>query len=208
MGDDYDRAEDEYWEARSMGYSDADIIGMDEWPKRPKDRYTLRAGDVPPARVHHRDEYGTDMYDIREHAGSDRPGRLFREALMEHKELTSPIGHPKTDKIKGEMNMINKSRAIADLKAAISAAQKELALLERIPPEPGEKLTTFTVTFSGSKPYTYVGLRIDGKWSMTGRHFNGSRYTWSGIFERFAEINARVCYVSTPIDFRHETVTP
>lgn len=103
--------------------------------------------------------------------------------------------------------MINKSRTIANLKAAIDEAQKELALLERIPPEPGEKITTFTVVFPGStKPYVYVGLRVDGEWKMSGKHFEGSDWTWSGIFNRFEEIHARVNYISTPTEFRHEQI--
>lgn len=107
----------------------------------------------------------------------------------------------------GRISMINKSRTIANLKSTIADAQKELALLERIPPEPDERMTSFTVTFPGSnKPYVYVGLRVDGQWKMSGKHFEGSDWSWSGIFKRFEEIHATVSYISTPIEYRHEQV--
>lgn len=272
MGWDYEDAESEYWHVKGMGYSDEDILRMDEWPTMPK--YTRDAYPKPepdrPGRIFREALAPIDYdpagpgpapgyfapddarylreYDRTNHGALDefdqdgtlsasdaarfsrgighespamkarRQGResLAAEALrdsratfaaMLRKEETSPLGTTqKADEIKGKMQMINKSRTIADLKAAILAAQKELALLEKIPSEPGEKLTSFTVTFAGStKPYIYVGLRINGKWRMSGRHFSGD-YTWSGIFERFEAINAKVSYISTPTEFRHEQV--
>lgn len=110
-------------------------------------------------------------------------------------------------KVSKDSKMISKARTIKNLKAAIEEAQKELALLERIPAEPGEKITTFTVTFPSSrKPYVYVGLRVDGEWKMSGKHFEGSNWTWQGIFNRFEEIHATVSYISTPTEYRHEQV--
>lgn len=152
------------WErAREMGYTDAEIMAMDEWP-----------------------------WD-----------RRRRVDLSGRQHVSPPLMTPWK-----EVAMLNKTKTIADLEAAIAAAQKELALLRRIPTEPAERMTTFAVTFNGSKPYTYVALRIDGKWSVSGKHFRGERYTWSGIFARFEEIHGRVCYMATPTEYRHETFRP
>lgn len=224
MGYDYDDAEDQYWasnhglpsmtsyrnnmrrlealkaeraemaqnaknfeRAKSYGYTDEEIMSLDEWP-----------WDLSPyARAE-------QFRKVRLATNTKRA----TSAAMIRKEETSPLGSTeRANEIKREMQMINKSRTIADLKAAILAAQKELALLEKIPNEPGEKLTSFTVTFEGStKPYIYVGLRIDGSWKVSGRHFANGKYTWSGIFERFEQIHATVNYISTPTEFRHEQV--
>lgn len=211
MGDDYDRAEDEYWEARSMGYSDEEIIAMDEWPKRPKDRYTVRSvtkamerkartspiGEPESLLARAAREAGEAF--ARYGVGFDSPSYRARQR--------SQAKTARINEIKKDMQMINRTRVIDDLKAAIAKAQKELALLERIPPEPAERLTTFVVTFNGSKPYTYVALRIDGEWLVSGKHFDDSRWTWGGIFSRFEAINARVCYIATPTEYRHETVS-
>jgi len=252
MGWDYEDAESEYWHVKGMGYSDEDILRMDEWPTMPK--YTRDAypgpDDARYLREYDRTDHGALDYDpagpgpapgyfdqdgtlsasdaarFSRGIGHESPAmkarRQGRESLaaevlrdsratfaaMLRKEETSPLGSTqRADEIKGKMQMINKSRTIADLKAAITAAQKELALLEKIPNEPGEKLTSFTVTFEGStKPYIYVGLRIDGSWKVSGRHFANGKYTWSGIFERFEQIHATVNYISTPTEFRHEQV--
>jgi hypothetical protein len=200
MGFDHDRARAEYWATRALGYTDEEIIAMDEWPTRPKE----------PTKVY--DESGR-----LESWSYDTPPFVETPAMKARRHGVSPHPDPKNvpprkaktvriNKIKREMGMINRTRVIDDLKAAIAKAQKELALLERIPAEPAERLTTFVVTFNGSKPYTYVALRVDGEWIVSGRHFDNSRWTWSGIFARFEEINARVCYIATPTEYRHETV--
>lgn len=202
--------------ARKLGYTDEEIMAMDYWPWV-SPQVTGLAGK----RSKRFDKYRFGPRTSRENRAM--------------KERTSPIGEPDgfdqdgtmsaTDAayferwagmypdsknvaaIKGRMQMINKKQVIADLKKAIADAQKELALLERIPAEPGERMTSFTVTFANStKPYVYVGLRIDGQWRMSGKHFHGSNWTWGGIFKRFEEIGATVSYISTPTEFRHEQV--
>lgn len=201
--------------AKDYGYTDEEILALDAWPwelspnaRAEQFRKVRLATQIKISR--------TGLGDSDVAAAQAR----VREARA-RKARTSPIGEPesllsgnrpvfrteRSASAAGRISMINKSRTIANLKAAIDEAQKELALLERIPPEPGEKITTFTVTFPGStKPYVYVGLRVDGEWKMSGKHFEGSDWTWSGIFNRFEEIHARVNYISTPTEFRHEQI--
>lgn len=212
MGDDYDRAEDEYWEVRSMGYSDADIIAMDQWPTGPKYQTGTPLRLNPDNTLDARDQDKLSSVRQARESVFDQDSTLSAsEAAMYHRQMkarTSPIGEPiKSDKIKKEMRMINKKNLIKDLEETIAAAQRELDLLKRIPSEPEENMTSFTVTFeNSSKPYVYVGLRINGKWRVSGRHFVSGSYSWSGIFERFEAIHAKVLYISTPTDFRHEQV--
>jgi hypothetical protein len=207
--------------AKNYGYTDEEIMGLDAWPWELSPN--ARAEQFRKVRL--ATLAGTDVAAAQAGIVAARKRAAAREISRAMKARTSPIGEPesllaradreakeafggsRTSEIKGQMQMINKSRTIANLKAAIDEAQKELALLERIPPEPGEKITTFTVVFPGStKPYVYVGLRVDGAWKMSGKHFEGSDWTWSGIFNRFEEIHARVSYISTPTEFRHEQI--
>ncbi len=215
--------------AKDYGYTDEEILALDAWPwelspnaRAEQFRKVRLATQIKISRTGLGD---SDVAAAQARVVAARKRAAAREISRAMKARTSPIGGPeslfaradreakeafggsRTSEIKGQMQMINKSRTIANLKAAIDEAQKELALLERIPPEPGEKITTFTVVFPGStKPYVYVGLRVDGEWKMSGKHFEGSDWTWSGIFNRFEEIHARVNYISTPTEFRHEQI--
>jgi hypothetical protein len=107
---------------------------------------------------------------------------------------------------------INTAKTAAELRTLIAEATKTLALLEKTPNEPAERMTTFGVTFpersryAEPNVYTYVALRINGKWTVTGRHFAGLKLTWPEIFARFDEIHATVKYVATPVEFRNEKI--
>lgn len=185
--------------AKALGYTDEEILGMDRWPENPKEAEIAKSVR---ARLGLNQEMKARTSPIGE------PDRYSSEAINARKAAFDALPREeKINKIKKGMRMINKTRVIADLRQAIADAQKELALLERIPAEPSERMTSFTVTFPGStKPYVYVGLRVDGDWLMSGKSFEGSNWTWSGIFKRFEEIHATVSYISTPTEYRHEQV--
>lgn len=215
--------------AKDYGYTDEEVMALDEWPwmltpiQRIEQYRKIRlATNIDISKT------GLGNIDVAAAQARVREARKRANLAREMKARTSPIGEPesllaraaresKDDQLKADrvtdvtakkrMLVINKSRTIANLKAVIADAQRELAMLKRTPAEPSEKITTFTVTFPGSrKPYVYVGLRVDGDWKMSGKHFEGSDWTWSGIFNRFEEIHATVNYISTPTEFRHEQI--
>ncbi len=211
MGWDYEDAENDYWSSRFSsfdpsvrraikaehaanvarakgdGYTDEEILAFEKWPWE----MTARERVEQLKRANLAREMKARTSPIGE------PGSLLTRAAREAKEAYE---------IK-DSEMISRERTIKNLKATIEEAQKELALLERMPAEPSETITTVTVTFPGSrKPYVYVGLRVDGEWKMSGKHFEGSNWTWQGIFNRFDQIHATVNYISTPTEYRTEQV--
>lgn len=209
MGHDAEDAEAEYWHAKGLGYTDEQILAMDTWPVRP-------APETPAMRARRRgramlarDRYLDAMFDqdgtmsASEAAAFQKRYRIETGVTPMMYESTYRYTEPKPA-IKPTMRT---KEIAAQLRAQIAEAQKALELLDKTPGEPAEKLTTFGVSFDGSDmTYTYVALRINGKWTVTGRHFRGLRMEWHEIFERFDKINAKVRYMSTPVQFRSEDI--
>lgn len=194
MGYDAEDAEAQYWEARGLGYTDEQILAMDEWPVRP-------APETPAmkARREWRERYFSptaratlEALDMHDRMKGQTP---MYESAYRYTEPKPPVRTMRTKEI------------AAQLRAQIAEAQKALALLDKIPGEPAEKMTTFGVSFDGSEQvYTYVAMRINGKWRVTGRHFSGGKYDWEEIFSRFDQIRAKVLFMSTPVEFRSEDI--
>jgi hypothetical protein len=185
--------------ARALGYTDAEIMAMDRWPwetwadpipeitpamiaRAEGRRWNANVG--PRTRHHFNRETEVAMYgDEYGRFQVAPPAPVHRERTLRTKEIA------------------------AQLRAQIAEAQKALALLDKTPGEPAEKMTTFGVSFPDSdQVYTYVAMRINGKWRVTGRHFVNGKYEWHEIFERFDAIRAKVLFMSTPVQFRSEDI--
>lgn len=221
MGYDADDAQAEYDRVRALGYSDEEIMAMDEWPQvsSPEAKAALREysePETPAMRARRegraalaRDRYLDAMFDqdgtmsASEAAAFQRRYRLETGSTAGRFQITHPnLTGPKEPKMP-----INTRKTATELRALIAEATKTLALLEKTPDEPAERMTTFGVTFDGSENvYTYVALRINGRWSVSGRHFVHGRYLWHEIFERFDSIHATVKYMATPVEFRNEKI--
>lgn len=212
MGYDADDAQAEYDRVRALGYSDEEIMAMDEWPQvsSPEAKAALREysePETPAMRARRegraalaRDRYLDAMFD-QDGTMSANEAAAFVRAL----DLNDAM-HGKITIMEKRMP-INTRKTATELRALIAEATKTLALLEKTPDEPAERMTTFGVTFDGSENvYTYVALRINGRWSVSGRHFVHGRYLWHEIFERFDSIHATVKYMATPVEFRNEKI--
>lgn len=143
MGWDAEQAEDQYWEARAHGLSNADIL---------------------------RGDYDED--DDLWHLG--------------HRQE-----EPKVKEVE--------KKTAAQLRALIEEASALLKRMENYPEEPEQDLVVIEVRFGPSlKNYRYAGIKIDGRWFMTGsNHLKGVE--WFKIFEYFESRNAGIMSVEPAV---------
>lgn len=84
--------------------------------------------------------------------------------------------------------------SIAEARRAVAAAALELRMAElalaeavaanALPPEPQADGSTvrFRVQYRpGEKTYTYVALKADGKWLVTGQRYAGRKLSWEEV---------------------------
>lgn len=144
MGWDAEQAEDQYWEARANGLSDADILRGDP----------------------------------------DEDDDLWHLGHRQEEEPTMKATEKKT---------------ASQLRALIEEASALLKKMENYPEEPEQDLVVIEVRFGPSlKTYAYAGIKISGKWYLTGSNaLKGVE--WYSVFEYFESRNAGIMSIEPAV---------
>lgn len=145
----------------------------------------------------------TPAYEEIEVAGMTVPvdaatARMIREAIRDEdwEHVGQLLAGAKAD---GSIPDHETRRRKARLAATITQAQKELAKLNAMPPEPTtgvNPVVVFDKTFGQNKTYAFVAIKANGLWHTTGDRGNNRRVTWPDLWRFIIEAEPEAPQVS------------